>query len=429
MYKLKISYLCKCQPKGESINMKPRDDFSQKTKDILAKRVGYNCSNPDCMRPTVGPKQGQDSALSLGQAAHITAAAKGGPRYDPSLTSEERKSIHNGLWLCYSCATLIDRDEFFYTSDLLHSWKKVAEQKASDAITKPILAQIKTNKEHFSYKNENSFYMSLNLDEQLSQFKKLMMANDPVFSLEGPENYELSQGFLTLDNNKRPYEEIEVRKFKLFGSERLDIFGRYFQIILSITNGVPDNFFFAFDINFNDVRRRLAGFENLLPILESTEITISLSRYDETFSIPTSGSPGWDVLLYRSHESIRLMEIIIDIQDHFGIIFDLPHPVEDGTVEKIAIIHSSISGTECLNLIGFSNEGLDYSDIRPCIVEKTLLPSNAVITDAIELLNYRFSPTEYYILPGMLDYNSSTQLWEINEAGIPATCTFRCEKI
>lgn len=29
-----------------------RDDFSQKTKDSLSKRVGMRCSNPGCKRPT-----------------------------------------------------------------------------------------------------------------------------------------------------------------------------------------------------------------------------------------------------------------------------------------------------------------------------------------------------------------------------------------
>lgn len=107
-----------------------RDDFTQKTKDILAKRVGYICSNPNCMRMTVGPKQGEaDSALSLGQAAHITAASVGGPKYDKTLTTQERKSVNNGLWLCYSCATLIDRGELYYTKELLHSWKESAEKK------------------------------------------------------------------------------------------------------------------------------------------------------------------------------------------------------------------------------------------------------------------------------------------------------------
>jgi len=33
-----------------------RDDFDLKTKEILAKRVGYRCSNPGCRKLTSGPR-------------------------------------------------------------------------------------------------------------------------------------------------------------------------------------------------------------------------------------------------------------------------------------------------------------------------------------------------------------------------------------
>ena len=33
-----------------------RDDFDLKTKDTLASRVGYRCSNPGCRQPTGRPR-------------------------------------------------------------------------------------------------------------------------------------------------------------------------------------------------------------------------------------------------------------------------------------------------------------------------------------------------------------------------------------
>lgn len=113
----------------------PRDDFSANTKEILAKRVGYRCSNPNCRRVTIGPKEGDESAMNLGIAAHITAAASGGPRYDASMTPDERSDVKNGIWLCTHCSTLIDRDVKKYTVDLLNEWKKQAEKEASEDIT------------------------------------------------------------------------------------------------------------------------------------------------------------------------------------------------------------------------------------------------------------------------------------------------------
>ena len=52
-----------------------RDDFSQNTIEILAKRVTYICSNPDCRKMTVGPNLDKKKATNIGVAAHIKAAA------------------------------------------------------------------------------------------------------------------------------------------------------------------------------------------------------------------------------------------------------------------------------------------------------------------------------------------------------------------
>ena len=59
-----------------------RDDFQTQTKELLAKRVGYRCSNPGCRQPTSGPHDDPNRAISVGVAAHITAASPGGPRHD-----------------------------------------------------------------------------------------------------------------------------------------------------------------------------------------------------------------------------------------------------------------------------------------------------------------------------------------------------------
>jgi hypothetical protein len=106
-----------------------RDEFSKATKDIIARRVGFTCSNPNCSKLTVGPHSIDEKAINLGVAAHISAASKGGPRYDGSLSQNERKSIKNGIWLCQSCAKLIDSDTTNFTIKKLTSWKKEAESK------------------------------------------------------------------------------------------------------------------------------------------------------------------------------------------------------------------------------------------------------------------------------------------------------------
>ena len=67
-------------------------------------------------------------------AAHITAASPGGPRYDPSRTPEERRSVANGIWLCQNCAHLIDTDKDRFSVDILRLWKAQSEEAARQAL-------------------------------------------------------------------------------------------------------------------------------------------------------------------------------------------------------------------------------------------------------------------------------------------------------
>ncbi len=100
----------------------------------LALRAGFRCSRPACGAITCGPHSDPEKWLSLGEAAHITAASPGGPRYDPSLTPEQRRDISNAIWLCSTCATLVDADESRHTVAELRAWKAGAEVNARMAL-------------------------------------------------------------------------------------------------------------------------------------------------------------------------------------------------------------------------------------------------------------------------------------------------------
>lgn len=103
-----------------------RDNFTPSVKHKLAERVLYACSNPNCRKITIGPDS-KNGVNNIGVAAHICAAAPGGPRYDKKMTEEERKNIENGIWLCQSCAKLIDSDENKFTVELIKTWKERTE--------------------------------------------------------------------------------------------------------------------------------------------------------------------------------------------------------------------------------------------------------------------------------------------------------------
>lgn len=111
-----------------------RDDFTQATKELLARRVNYLCSNPECKLCTVGPHNDTARTVSKGVAAHITAAAPGGRRYDATLTPEQRQSPENGIWLCQNCAKLIDSDDTRFTVASLREWKTQSESSIRHSI-------------------------------------------------------------------------------------------------------------------------------------------------------------------------------------------------------------------------------------------------------------------------------------------------------
>lgn len=118
--------------------MKNRDEFPKIVIEPLRNRVNNRCSNSDCRVPTTGPTSNPGRVNSIGIAAHITAAASGGPRYEFSLNPEERKSISNAIWLCSNCSIKIDRDPVKYTVVVLRAWKDKAEQKAAEEIGKKL---------------------------------------------------------------------------------------------------------------------------------------------------------------------------------------------------------------------------------------------------------------------------------------------------
>lgn len=107
-----------------------RDNFTKQTIRVLAGRVGWRCSNPACRKPTAGPHSDVSRAVTVGVGAHIAAAAARGPRFDPGMTAQQRRSSENGIWLCQSCARLIDVDEKRFGIDVLRGWRREAERAA-----------------------------------------------------------------------------------------------------------------------------------------------------------------------------------------------------------------------------------------------------------------------------------------------------------
>lgn len=165
---------------------KGRDDFHKPTVEMLAKRVAYFCSNPSCRQVTIGANEEPGKATIIGIAAHITAASEGGPRYDPTLTNEQRRHFDNGIWLCSNCATLIDKDTKRFTKGILVEWKQDAEDEArrrlSGELKKLPLGSpfIEVDLVSTSYARWNMGYSDKNPIEWHEGQRVIVVGNEPI---------------------------------------------------------------------------------------------------------------------------------------------------------------------------------------------------------------------------------------------------------
>lgn len=80
--------------KKVKIKKRSRDNFSSSVKRQLEKRAMSVCSFPGCRLLTRFIPYGRkkQKAVNIGEGAHITAAASGGPRFDATKKSRERDS-------------------------------------------------------------------------------------------------------------------------------------------------------------------------------------------------------------------------------------------------------------------------------------------------------------------------------------------------
>lgn len=180
--------------------MRRRDNFTRKTIDALAKRVGYMCSNPNCLKLTVGPSTEKDSFINLGVAAHITAASFNGPRYDGMLSKEIRSSINNGIWLCQTCSVLIDRDELLYTVEKLNTWKRIAEDRISELIH---------GKHDTSSKGEYGKYKIINSDNVRFEVHYILTRNNNLSAeyIIGDEKVTIDYRYAISKSNRSEYDQ------------------------------------------------------------------------------------------------------------------------------------------------------------------------------------------------------------------------------
>lgn len=189
-----------------------RDDFTEEVKRILAARVSYLCSNPNCRAQTSGPQIDATKALNVGVAAHITGASEGGPRYNAPLSSDDRRSPDNGIWLCQNCAKLIDNDPSRYTEKLIRAWKEVAEDYALSLIGKTATKETRSAVESESQRKLRAIFPWVGKTVKLSQMTtgKAVYLIGPVQGSSFAQLTDCTEFYVTVGSRSISLANIEI---------------------------------------------------------------------------------------------------------------------------------------------------------------------------------------------------------------------------
>lgn len=230
--------------------MKPmRDNFLQKTIETLKTRVAHRCSNPNCRIVTAGPTIDIGKANIIGEAAHLSAAAPGGPRYDAAMLPNQRKSIENAIWLCSNCSDLIDKDPNAYPIELLKEWKQTAEKLALEELGKKLpdkfdaidtlttaltgtcnkfipemLKNVSIASTNCLQKLDPRFRVNVEYAKQATQYTFSSNSNEPVdlrVQIVHNRNIDFNAFFTEMKDYGKPIN-IPIENFKLTGSPIFD---------------------------------------------------------------------------------------------------------------------------------------------------------------------------------------------------------------
>ncbi len=103
--------------------------FHKDTVSIIAQKAGYICSKPGCRQATIGPSLDGQSVVLLGEACHILPASDSSraPRHQANVAASIRAGEDNGIWMCPTHSTLVDKDWANYPEEDLRQWKCVRE--------------------------------------------------------------------------------------------------------------------------------------------------------------------------------------------------------------------------------------------------------------------------------------------------------------
>ena len=163
------------------------------------------CAFPKCACPIV-----ETSGTVTGIICHIRARSKGGPRYDPKQTDEERHGFPNLVLMCGRHSKLVDSEPRTYTVDLLSEMKAVHERNGNLE-----LSQTEAGFAVRLLEDYRDLYVTTTGDVTINRPKTVVFTQTKqTVKLEAPE------GCIAADRSKRNYVKHLVDRYNEFASQQ-----------------------------------------------------------------------------------------------------------------------------------------------------------------------------------------------------------------
>ena len=207
--------------------------IKQSVRERLFTLSGNQCTHPECNRSLYI----ESGTMRVGIICHVEAVSKGGPRYNPDMTDDERRHYDNLILLCDDHHHVIDNkeNEGKYSVKLLKRWKTehYIQQMNSRLTKKPSLmmqaikaiASINTEEELSRFKEDNiAFEIENKISYNSIKKNKSLIEEYCIFYAKINTIYDEleSQGFFTKEKLLRNIRQIYLRTKGQFISENED---------------------------------------------------------------------------------------------------------------------------------------------------------------------------------------------------------------
>jgi hypothetical protein len=113
----------------------PRESAPPAQEKVVVSRSGNTCAYPGCgLILTIESLAAGDRPKATGKVAHICAASPGGPRYDETMTKQQRGSADNLIYLCGPHHDAVDAQLELHTVKFLRDAKRAHEEKVARGV-------------------------------------------------------------------------------------------------------------------------------------------------------------------------------------------------------------------------------------------------------------------------------------------------------